>query len=172
MAKEQLAHSYARALFDEALENWRTSLKSLSAGIAGSGLAAKLDNPSTSFAEKEKLLQQAAPKEMSQEVRNFVHLLASKNHMHLLPEILAEFDHFAEQGPSHRVAQVTSAVALTDSEKLALEKKIRSQFGGDVGFDYSIKAEILGGVIVRVGDKVLDGSVASKFTALKEKLAS
>ncbi|MEW5719710.1 MAG: F0F1 ATP synthase subunit delta, partial [Chloroflexota bacterium] len=55
-------------------------------------------------------------------------------------------------------------------EKSALEARLRAPFGDDLAFEYSVDAQILGGIIVRVGDKVIDGSVAGKLAELKEKL--
>jgi len=65
---------------------------------------------------------------------------------------------------------VTSAVPLIETEKSALEAKLRAQFGDDLACDYAVNPAILGGVTVRIGDKVIDGSVAGKLAELKEKL--
>ena len=168
MAKEDIAHTYAQAVFDQAVEGWEESLKSVSASLAKAGLFEKLDNAATPFTKKEELLRGVLP--ANAHAQNFVKLLASKNHTHLLPQIIAEFDRRAQHGAASRLAQVTSALELKADEKRALEQKLRAKFGAETGFEYVVDSEILGGVIVRVGDKVIDGSVAGKLAALKEKL--
>ncbi len=170
MPKEDLAQTYAQAIFSQAINGWQAALKSTNASLEKSGLIEQLDNSSTQFSKKEELLRGIIPAQAAPEVSNFVKLLASKNHVHLLPQIVAEFERRSAYGLQPRIAQVTSAIELTNSEKRALESKLRVKFGSDAAFDYIVDPEILGGVVVRVGDKVLDGSVAGKLSALKEKL--
>ncbi len=170
MANERLVETYAQAIFEQALANWLEPLKAINAGLTKDGAAEKLDDVGLAFTQKQPLLQQALPQNVSGEVRNFVSLLASKNQIPLLPDIIAEFERYVQRGPAGLVAQVTSAVALTDSEKGTLEKKMCAQFGDTLTFNYTVDPAILGGVIVRIGDKVIDGSVAGKLAALQEKL--
>ncbi len=170
MAKEDLAQTYAQAIFGQAVEGWHTALKSVGASLEKSGLTEQLDNSSTSFSKKEELLRGVIPENAELKVGNFVKLLASKNHVHLLPQIVAEFERRTTHGLQAHITQVTSAIELNDSEKKLLESKLHAKFGSEAAFDYSVNPEILGGVVVRFGDKVLDGSVAGKLAALKEKL--
>lgn len=170
MAKEDLAQTYAQVIFGQAVEGWHTALKSVSAFLEKSKLTEQLDNSSASFSKKEELLRGVIPANADPKVGNFVKLLASKNHVHLLPQIVVEFERRTTHGLQARVAQVTSAVELNDVEKRALEGKLRAKYGNDAAFDYTVNPEILGGVVVRVGDKVIDGSVAGRLAALKDKL--
>jgi F-type H+-transporting ATPase subunit delta len=170
VANERPSQAYAQAVYDKAVEDWLTPLKTIAASLAQSNLIRKLDDAGLAFSKKQELLRPLFPKDAPAEVQNFVYLLATKNDMHLLPEIVSNVDRFAHRGMGVTVAKVTSAIALTDSEKRALETKLRKQFGDNLDFDYVVDKEILGGVIVRVGDKVIDGSVAGKLAALKEKL--
>jgi F-type H+-transporting ATPase subunit delta len=152
------------------MAGWLTPLKAIAASLAQSGLTEQLDNAALEFSKKQALLRPVFPANAAVEVHNLVSLLASKNEVHLLPQIIAEFERYAQRGPSVASIQVTSAVPLTDPEKSTLETKMRAQFGGDAAFEYVVDPTILGGVIVRMGDKVIDGSVSGKLAALKEKL--
>ncbi len=69
-----------------------------------------------------------------------------------------------------QVATVKSAVPLTEEERQALRQKLAPNFGGDIELTCQVDPHILGGVIVRVGDQVIDGSVAGKLEALKKSL--
>jgi len=97
--------------------------------------------------------------------------LAATNDPRLQREVIAELGHLAQKG-EEKTAHVTSAVALTEREKATLGDWLRRRFGDDLEVKYNLDASILGGVVVRVGDKVIDGSVAGKLAALKEKLVA
>jgi len=68
-------------------------------------------------------------------------------------------------------AFVTSAVALTDDEKRDVEQKLREITGGDVILNTSVDESIIGGLVVRIGDRLIDGSTRGRLVALKERLA-
>lgn len=168
MATEQLPGSYAQAIFQQATEDWLTPLRHVAGSTKPADIEA-LDNPALPFSEKLKVLQRVLPPNASERFKNFMSLLASKNEAHLLPSIIDEFDRYATRG-SLQAARTTSAVPLTDQEKAALEGKLRARYGADLAFEYVVDPSILGGVVVRMGDKVIDGSVSGKLSALREKL--
>lgn len=172
MANERPSQVYAQAVFEKAMANWLTPLKTIASSLARAGSIEKLDDAGLPFPKKQELVHAVFPKDAAPEVENFLFLLASKNEAHLLPEIIKEFDRYAERTTTSSVARVRTAVTLTSDEKQAMETKLRTQFGDQIVFDYVVDPTILGGVIVRVGDKEIDGSIAGKFAALKEKLAS
>lgn len=170
MPYERLAQTYAQAAYEQALASWLTPLKAIARALARAGITEQLDDMTVAFAKKQELVRPLFDSSTPTEVQNLVLLLASKNHIHLLPQIIAEFERYAQRTTLGTRARVTSAVPLLDAEKTALEAKLRAQFGDDLIFDYTIDPAIIGGVIVRVGDKVIDGSVAGKFAEMKEKL--
>ena len=170
MANERVTQTYAQAIFEQALAGWVTPLKVVAAALAQAGSIEKLDNASVAFSEKHAIILRALPANTKTEIQNLISLLASKNEVHLLPQVIAQVEQLSQHNLSGSVAQVTSAIALTSAEQTAIEAKMRAQFDQVVRFEYAVDAAILGGVIVRVGDKVIDGSVAGKLAELKEKL--
>ncbi len=172
MAKEGMARTYAQAIFEKTVEDWIIPLRTIQAGIASQGLAEKLDDAATAVATKQTWLKKVIPANTAPNVQNFLALLASKNDVHLLGNVIAEFERYSRRGPERPIARVTSAIALQDAEKKSLEAKIGKQFGGGLEFEYQADASLIGGVVVRVGDKVIDASVAGKLSALRKKLAS
>ncbi len=169
MANEQLSQTYAQAIFEQAILSWLLPLKEFAKCVEPADMEA-LDRPGTPFSKKQEIIARAMPSNASNEVRNFFSLLASKSEMYLLPSIIQALERMSRQGPSRAIATVTSAIALTDSEKKALEDKMRRRFGQDLDFVYEVDPSILGGVVVRIGDKVIDGSVSGRLAALREKL--
>jgi F-type H+-transporting ATPase subunit delta len=172
VANERLSSTYAHAIFEEAMAQWLTPLKAVAAALAKSDLATQLEDPTTEFVKKQELLRPVLPPNTPKPVENFLFLLVSKNNIHLLGDIVVELDRYAKREMSGVAAKVTSVIALTDGERAVLETKLRAQFGKDLVFDYTTDMAILGGVVVRIGDKVIDGSVAGKLAALQEKLKS
>jgi F-type H+-transporting ATPase subunit delta len=170
VANERLAQTYAQAIFEQAMAGWLVPLKMIAASLAHAGVTEQLDNTGLEFSKKQELLRAHLPPDTPIEAQNLVSLLASKNHVHLLSQVIAEFDRYAQRTAVGARAAVMSAVSLTAAEKSALETKLCAQFGADLAFEYGVDAGILGGIIVRVGDKVIDGSVAGKLAELKEKL--
>lgn len=170
MANERPSQAYAQAVFEMALAGWLAPLKSIAAAVTRTDLAQRVDSAELAFSKKQELLSPVLPQQAPAELRNFLFLLANKNELHLLPAIVADLDRVSHASLAATVAKVTSAVPLTDSEKKAMEDRLRKQFGSDASFEYAVDPAILGGIVVRAGDKVIDGSVSGKLAALKEKL--
>ena len=68
------------------------------------------------------------------------------------------------------MAEVTAAVELTPAERSAIEERLVEQFGAGLEFTFKVDPAILGGLIIRVGDKLLDNSVASRMAALRQSM--
>jgi ATP synthase F1 delta subunit len=105
-------------------------------------------------------------------VRNFLYLLLREGHMALLKDVIADLTGLTTRGPEARIAHVTSTLPLTAEEREAFRQHIRARFGPDVDLDFRVDVSLLGGVVVHVGDKIIDGSVAGKLNALHERLAA
>ncbi len=164
------ANNYARALFEKSVEKYTRDLHSLNTALEKSNLLARLDNPAESFDGKKTLLNGILPSNADNEVRNLAYLLASKNQMHILGDVVGSFDKMVAAGAPGKTARITTTVELTKEERTTLEFKLRAQYGADLSFEYRLDPAILGGVIVRIGDIVIDGSVAGKLAALKQKM--
>jgi F-type H+-transporting ATPase subunit delta len=164
------ATNYARALFEKAVEKYGKDLHTLNSALERSNLLTRLDNPGESFDGKKALLNGMLPPNADSEVRNLAYLLASKNQVHLLREIVGDFDKMVAAGAPGNTARVTTAIELTNEDRARLESKLRGQYGDDLAFDYRLDPAILGGVVVRIGDVVIDGSVSGKLAAMKQKM--
>jgi F-type H+-transporting ATPase subunit delta len=164
------SRTYAQAVFETAAEDWVGVLKEIQERLKKDNTISRLDDLSLTFEKKKRILSKALPKETQPEVRNFLSLLAKENRVHLLGEIIADLEHIITHGPEAEIAHVTSAVPLTEREKEALKGKLKRRFGKNLGFRFHLDPSILGGVIVRAGDKVIDGSLATKLEALRESL--
>lgn len=173
MRTNRLTQTYAEAAYEAATNVWLRALTALQQALEKApGVLAGLRDPGLDLEQKQALVAPLLPDDAPQEVRNFVSVLLSRNDIGLLPDIIEQFRRLAIRGPKAQIVRVTSAVPLTDAEKQALAEKLSAQFGDTLEFDYREDPNILGGLIIRVGDRVIDASVAGKLKALREALVT
>jgi len=168
-----LAQKYAQAAYQHSTEGWLSGLNAAHDRLAANpSLLAELDDTEVSFAQRQARLDAVLPSNLRADVRNFLYVLLREGHLSLLGEVITDLTRLSTRGPGTRVAHVISAVPLTPEEQDALRQHIHTRFGNDVDLDFRVDPAILGGVIVRVGDKVIDGSIAGKLNALHERLVA
>ncbi len=116
--------------------------------------------------EVRRLLPEGSPVEME----NALLVLAREDALTMLEDITADFEALVTAGTKTLLAHVTSAVSLTDEEKTAVRDKLYAEFGTDLEFEFAVNPALIGGLIVRVGGRILDSSVAGKLSALRDNL--
>ena len=173
MSVQARPQDYANAIYDLAFETWTRQLGDVQKALErDAALRVALDDLTESTQSKLERLGQATPNGLSTEVRRFLGTLLEAGQLDYLDDILAAFEQLVRRMPERRLAQVTSAVPLTSSEQEALRAKLADRFGTDLEFQFSVDASLLGGVHLRVGDQVIDGSVAGKLAALRDHLTA
>ncbi len=170
MADERQAELYTQVIIEQAMNSWLQPLQAIASSVTISGLTEILDSRELEFSKKQELLHNVFSPDTSAQIQNFIFLLASKNDIHLLPEIITGFNRHMQHRSLATCVHVSSAVALTESEKNLLEIRLFKQFGKDIDLQYQIDPKILGGVIIHSGDVVIDGSVSGKLNALEKRL--
>jgi F-type H+-transporting ATPase subunit delta len=168
---EQLTQSYAKAIFQAAFETWLAALESGHDRIKADAETARLiADPSRTPDEKRAAVRSLFPPNVTEKMENAVLLMASEGDLGLLDEVIAEFERMFSARGFRVMAHITTAVALTESEQAAMRQKLGGEFGDDLEFDFRVDPSILGGVIVRVGGRVIDDSVRGRLIALRETL--
>jgi F-type H+-transporting ATPase subunit delta len=168
---EQLPRVYAAAIYEQALEGWLKNLRAVAGALRSRpDLLGLLTDPGQSFAARQRQLDSLIPAGVPREQRNFLYTLLKENQIELLDDVLDALQRMAERGPLPRVARVTSAIPLADGERAAIQARLTARFGADLGFDFLVDPEILGGLVVRVGDVVIDDSLSSRLATMREKL--
>lgn len=109
---------------------------------------------------------------MFPQVRNFVAVMMDHQRLGALNEILAAYDALADQKSGFVEADITSAHALRDEDKAQLESQVGRLAGGKVRATYHEDAALLGGVVVRIGSTVYDGSIRAQLSQLKQRLVN
>ena len=169
---QELACRYAQALYRSVLERWLEQLRTMAQALATHPAAVEAAQAAPTFGEQQRALEVILPEGLDAAVRNFIYVLLKERRLHLLESIVTEFQRLIERGPETRVAVVTSAMPLTEEEQEQLRARVQARFGGDFTFEFRVDPQILGGVIIKVGDEVIDGSLASKLAAMRSQLAA
>ncbi len=170
MAENQTSRAYAQGLLELATGSWLRGLRLANRRLQKGNLVARLEDPTVSAEEKVYTLAPVLS-DLTPQVGAFVRELAANGELNKLESIVQEFEGLVVRGNQPRLARVRSAVALTTEERQQLEQNLARRFGGTLEVEYEIDPELIGGVTVRVGDEVIDGSLAGKLSALREHLA-
>ena len=166
------AHSYAEAFYEAALERWLAALDAAAAALAqDQQLLVRAQAAQEEFSVRQPLLDGLLPAETDLPVRNLLYTLAQRGDLALLPDISASLRfHITHAAGAATRVEVVSAVPLTQDETAALTAKLTAQYGNGLEFHYRIDPAILGGLVVRVGDKLIDGSLVTRLAAMKQAL--
>lgn len=168
-----LVTGFARAIFELALEPWLSALDTMrDTLVANHDLGPRLDDKALPFDERKKLLDEILPANTTETIRNFFYTLVKDGNMHLLDDIKSHLLALMTQAAHIRETIVTTAVALSDDEKQAFREKLMAKYGDNLDVRFKVDPKIIGGVIVQVGDKILDGSVAAKLNAVETTFKS
>jgi len=168
---------YARALFEAAEEAGRVdAVASDLAAIAGAmdevpELRAFLRNPQIDPAGKAEVLEQLT-READELVGNFVRLVAEKGRAGELPEISAELDALVAQAQNRLTVELTTAHELSDREAESIVKQIENASGRTVEATRTVDPDLIGGIVLRIGSHLADGSVRGRLERLRHELAT
>ena len=102
--------------------------------------------------------------------RNFLGLLARNRRLSALPQVIAAFNQLAANHRGETTAEVTSAHTLSAEQTDALKAKLKAMLGRDVAVDLKVDPEILGGLVVRVGSRMIDSSIRTKLDTLAQAM--
>jgi len=170
MAKKTTAHAYAQSLLELAAEPWLKGLRLATRRLRDQSVVARLEDPALSPEEKHKLLT-ATLGDAPPHVAAFVRALVNDGALNKLDTISEAFETLVARRSPYVLAHVRSAVPLDDAQRSSLEQTLARRFGDNLEAEYEVDAALIGGVVVRVGDEVIDGSLAGKLSALRERLA-
>jgi F-type H+-transporting ATPase subunit delta len=169
----QQAQRYAQAVYQAVLEQWQSALDQVQAVLSKDAeLYALVMDGSKDFSERAKALEAALPAGLPPEVVNLAKLLLQEGDLGLLPDVALALNRTVGGREAPTKAEVSSAVELSDKEKEALRGALAKQFGSDLVFSFHVDAALMGGLRVRVGDRLIDTSIASRLAALRESLSS
>jgi F-type H+-transporting ATPase subunit delta len=148
---------------------WQNALRQTAEFMGDPEVKRVLENTRVGQEPKQRLIG-AALNDLPVLQLNFARLLVRKNRTSLAGEISTSFDRLLEEEQGVTRARATTAVPLSDAERDALAAKLRDQTGREVILETQVDPELLGGVVVQIGDRLIDASTRAKLTAMRERL--
>lgn len=172
-SRQERVDRYAKAVWEVILDRWTSALGEASKLVSSdSKLAATLADAGKSGADRASALDKALPKEMPPEVRNLLKLMAEGGDIGLVDEVAGRLAQIATGKSVSLKAEVTSAIELSDQEQQQIRQRLIAEHGEGLTFTFDVDPALLGGLRVRVGDRLVDNSVASRLATLRESLSS
>lgn len=176
MADDAVVRRYAAAFFN--LEKRNGTLEQASADlnvvattmVATPALARIAAHPLIGEAKKKEAFQTAFRNSVRPATSAFLDLLVDHRRIAMVADIKAEFDQMLRRERNIAAATAVSAVPLNPDQKAALEKALEKRTGKDIELTTEVDPALMGGVLVRIGDTVIDGTVKGKIERLREQL--
>jgi len=166
---------YAEAAFelagrDSTFDRWRDDLRLAASVLGDADVARVVGSQSLPLNEREAVIDRALGGDVLPQVLNLVRLLARRGRLDLLPVVAAEFTTLLNRRRGIVPALVTSAAPLTPAEDAAMRTKVRQLAGAEVDLSTRVDPALIGGVTVRIGDRLHDASVRGRLERLREDL--
>ena len=176
MRDSTIAHNYAETLLVLAgrandMRGWGAMITDVADAMGQNPtLRLFLESPRVGAAEKNKVLAAAFTDRMPRNFLRFLQSLVTHRRQMLIPEIAREYLDLVDAAEGRIHARVTVARETPDAEKSAIATQLSRMFGKDVVPHLTIDPAIMGGVIVHVGDTVLDGSVRKRLSLVRRRM--
>ena len=174
MARAVSAKRHAQAVFQialekEEIEKWQADLETIAESLRNPELVALLENPKLRFSEKEKVLQSILTG-ISPTAMNLVYFLVAKNRLRIVEDLVIEYQRLVNAYYGRETAEVVTAVPLSNEEKERLQKRLATITHKEVVLIAQVNPDIMGGLVAKVGDKLIDGSVRTRLQELRSGL--
>jgi F-type H+-transporting ATPase subunit delta len=176
MRDRRVALRYAQGLLEAArvedvVAGVAESYAAVDKAVAASpGLIAFLEGPQVSEDEKRELLDRLFAGRVEPVLLRFFRLLVDKNRIEHLVDIGREFARLAEKAQGYERAVVITAVPLPGDLEFALSERLSRLTGAKIIMEKRVRPEVLGGVSVRIGDEVIDGTLRTQLALLRDHL--
>ncbi|WP_342147368.1 F0F1 ATP synthase subunit delta [Rickettsiella endosymbiont of Aleochara curtula] len=172
-----IARPYARAAFACAsdkndVDAWSALLKQTAKIINEKSMQNLLKNPCIDKMVAYECLLEFCKAVMFPFGKNFLKLMAVNQRLLMLPEVERLFERYKAAQTKEIKAYAISAVPLTKMEEQSLVKVLSDRFQGHIKLDHHTNKDLLGGLVVRVGDLVIDDSVRGKLERLRATLVN
>lgn len=175
MLKGAIARRYAEAVFKLAreqntLDRTLEDIRETTQALAHRKIAYLLREPNIAARRKETAIRQALASRVLPTSLNLTLLLIRRELTDLLPNIERELEQLVLDYRNEAVAEVTTAAPLDEAQQALVKRALESRTGKTIIMQTRVDPSILGGIIARVGDQVIDGSVRQRLAALQQRL--
>ena len=174
--RDTAARRYAEAAFeigraDRTLERWERDLVRLRDALANDELRSLIEHPAVAYADKERVLRSVVG-DVTPEPLNLVLLMVRRGRPGAIDRMV---DHFADLVRRHRgvtLAEVRTAMPLEDAQRTAVVKRLHELTGDEIEINEVVDEALIGGITVRIGDRLYDASVRNRLVRLHARLTA
>lgn len=175
MLKGAIARRYAAAIFDLALKQNQLDrtledVQGIAQLFSKHTLAYLLREPKVPAQRKETVLREALSARVLPLSLNLALLVVQRGLVDLMPNIATELQQMVFDYKNQAIAEVTTAAAMDEKQQTLVKQALEKRTGKSILLQTKVNPEILGGVVARVGDQVIDGSVQLRLQVLKRQL--
>ncbi len=171
-----IARPYAQAAFDEAqklgdLKGWSATLIRLAELMSNPDVQSAVGNPRLSKSRIEPIILELCGKQLNKQQTNFVRVLVESGRLCVSAEIAEMFEALRAEAEKFVDVTVVSAFELSDAQQQKISAALRARMKREIKLSCKIDKALLGGVVIRAGDKVIDGSAHTRLAELTNALA-
>ncbi len=169
-----VARRYAQAIYriaqdQQNWDQWVADLHALARLAGDAGFRNVMESPKVPEAQKFTFIDEQLT-DIGPLAKQLAKLLVTKHRVDILPEVAADFQQLVDALNGIEHVQVTTAVPLEASESAALKDKLQAYTGKQVILTTDVDPSIISGVVIRIGDKLIDGSIQSRLDTLRRQL--
>lgn len=170
-----IARPYAEAAFalareSKALPTWSEALSMLAAVVSDSKVAAAVDNPKLTTAQKHSLFATVLGDKLPAAASNFVSVLLDADRVKLLPQINDQFQSLKRNAENVARATVVSAFPLTDAQRADIKDGLAKRYGRSIELVEQTDSSLIGGAKIIVGDQVIDRTVVGQLAKMERQI--
>jgi F-type H+-transporting ATPase subunit delta len=171
-----VARPYARAVYQQATEtssvdSWGDALSLMASVASDAAMTEILDNPQLGKEQKGELLLKVIADKLNQQQTNLIKLMAENGRLKALPEVVDQFEVFRAEAEGKIDAEVVSAFPLSDEQEQAIIATLKTKLGREITLTTSTDESLIGGVVIKAGDTIIDGSMKSRLELLALSLS-
>lgn len=171
------ARRYAEAAFetgraDGTLDAWERDMGAIRATLGHAALRRLMQHPAIPFADKERVLRQVLGAAVGVAALNLLLLMVRRGRPGAIEPMIARFAELLRRERGIALAEVRSALPLDDAQRAEIAARLRVLTGEQVEMNESVDPGLIGGIAVRIGDRLYDASVRSRLERLRARLTA
>ncbi len=173
--KSTVARPYAEAVFERAtesgrLQEWSGILELLRLIVSDPQMSRLIANPEVSREDLTRIILDVAGDRLDTEGQNLLKLLIENRRLTVVPEIQALYEALKDESEGAVQVEVSSPFDLSDAQRQALAEALQKRLGREVTISTKTDSSLIGGLLIRAGDLVIDGSLQGHLRRLQTEL--
>lgn len=174
--RDTAARRYAEAAFeigrsDRTLDAWERDLVQLSAALDDDGLRTLLEHPAVPFADKERVLRRVVG-DVAPEPLNLVLLMVRRGRPRAIARMAERFADLVRRERGIALAEIRTALPLDEAQRTAVMDRLAQLTGDTIEINEVVDESLIGGITVRIGDRLYDASVRNRLERLRARLTA